>query len=609
MKKVVAIIAVIVAFAAVAVGVLMYRQGKTPGEMVKMLTTVTPTVPEKTLATVVPQDAVAYMGIYDLKNHWKLFTKSKTWKAITGLRLWEDLDFNTALATFQEQFKEQAGIELNEATIMEFFGRQFAVALFMKNDRQNEPSLMILAQVGAKTRILSGLIGLAQQTDSQFTTIEYNGVKIYHVAPTPETPTAMSYALAGDILILEVGQSVKNINAVIDMVKQGSRKGALSELVQFKDVTDANNGPFFQELFVNSAEIIAKMDQTALPEAFQDETVRNSLRSSLATISVLGGASRFNNGLYSRLMVIPNYQTDNEALRKLWAAAPEKSKAMRLIPKDSILFNSSQSLDIPALWNVWQESVITQDVDQANAIMTSISALETSLAISLKNDVFPVLGSEVAYVLSDLSIEGFLPIPKAGIILSVKDSAQANTLMSKVIQSINNYYSAANPEGLPMLTVETSSFMDVPIVQAKITTLPIAGLTPSYMVIDDQLVIATNSMMLQDMVRVARGKDASLSKSDNYNRVKDVITDRNNQVSYINVEMTVTKLIDICQWLIDLQRSVGEAGALDQDTLNLITDNLIPFIRTFNSIKALAANTVYTKTGIEKTIVYRVEDF
>ena len=468
---------------------------------------------------------------------------------------------------------------------------------------------MVLAKVGAKTRILSGLLSLTQQADSPYETIEYNGVKIYTIAPTPETPTAMSYALSGDTLIIEVGQTTKNINAVIDMAKSDSRKGALSENLTFKEVTDSKNGPYFQELYVNSSDILKQLDQTELPAALQDEAVRNGIRTSLRSVSVLGGASKLDNGLYSRLLVVPNYDTDNAQLRQLWAASPEKSKAMRLVPKDSILFNSSQSLDIPALWNVWQEGIIAQDVDQANAIMSGVNALETTLNISLKNDVFPVLGTEVAYVLSDLSIEGFLPIPKAGIVLSVKDAAKADALMRKIIDSINNYYGAANPDAMPVLSLESSSYMDVPIVQAKITTLPIAGLTPSYMIIDDQLVIATNAMTLQQMIQVARGKESSLNKSDNYGKVKDVITDRNNQVSYINVEMTVARLVDICQWLIDLQRSTGEAGALDQDTLNLITNNLIPFIRSFDSIKALAANTIYTKNGIEKTIVYRVEDF
>lgn len=280
-----------------------------------------------------------------------------------------------------------------------------------------------------------------------------------------------------------------------------------------------------------------------------------------------------------------------------------------MVPKDAILFNSSQSLDFSTLWNVWQESIITQDVDQANAIMSSINALETNLGISLKNDVFPVLDDEVAYVLTDLSLEGFIPIPKAGIILAVKDAAQADAMMRKVITAINDYFATTDPQALPMLSLDSTTYMDVPVTRAKITALPIAGLTPSYMVMGDMLVIATNSMTLEEMVRVARGKQDALTASENYRMIDDVITERNNQMSYINIERTVKTLVDVCGWLIDLQRSTGEVGELDQETIALITNNLIPFVNTFNSIKALGANTVYTKTGIEKTIVYRVEDF
>ena len=606
MKKLLIIVGLIVVAAGIAVGVFM-MQGKQPSDIMRSIKGGAPSAPTETLANYVPDEAVAYLGVYGIQDTWNEFKKSNIWKKLSALPLWADLDVETGLATFQQEIKAQTGIEINEKNIMEIIGRQIAFSIFMKTQAQNTPSAVVLSKVGAKTRLLSTFMNLAEAGEGPYEKLQHNGVTIYHVKATEETPTDMSIAVAKDVLIVEIGLENKNINSVIDLITQGGTK-CISNSADFKEATDAKNGPYMQEMFVDAKTIVKSMDQIELPEAFQDETIKEGIRNTLGTVNMMGASGKFSDGLYTKLIIVPNKETPNKELTELWKAQPQKSKSLRYVPKETLLFNSSQSLDIPKLWSVWQDSIITQNAGQANEIMTAINTLETNLNIRLKDDIFPVLGDEISYVLTDVDMQGFIPIPKVAIMLNVKDKDAAISMMEKIVSAINTFASAGEPGAAPFLVPEQMTYMETPITTTKISLFPIPGLTPCYAVVDGQLIVTSNSTTMQDMIAVYNGKKDSLYKSPNYARVKNVFTDKNNQLSYIDLEKTLNKMVEICRWLIDLQRSATEIGALNPETVNLITNNLIPFIQSFNSIKVLAANTVYTNEGIEKVIVYKAED-
>lgn len=607
MKKIAVGIGIVVVIAAVAIAVYMGVSKKPILEQLKDITAVQKDTP----ASVIPQDAVLYLGLYNIRENWETFKKSNFWKDITALPLWQDIQFQESLAAAQQDFKAQTGLELNEANIMELFGQEFAFAIFMNNERQQAPSAVLLSKVGAKTRLLSKLLALTDQTGQKFETIDYNGTNLYYTPATEANPVDMTFTIVQNMLVLEIGEQNNNIKAVIDMIKSTDKTGSLKSLPKFRRVTDQDSAPHSQVLYVNAKAVVDAVDAGVIPEAFQDEAVSAGIKNAMSSLDTIGGSTRITDGMYSKYIMIPNYNTDNEQLKEMWHAQPEPSKSLSLAPEETILFSSTQSLNLAKAWDVWQENLIRQNADQANAIMTTINAMETNLDLSLRNDVFPVLGSEMGYFVSDVDVQGFIPIPKLGAFFKITDTNQANRLMARIVAAINEWLAGGQPvtEEGQMLRVDATSYMDVPVNVIRITQFPVPGLTPSYAVIGDELVIASNSATLQDVIAVSKGKKAALRKAENFNRVNNVFTEKNNQMSFINIELAVNKLSDICRWVIDLQESAGDLGQLDPDTMALIKNNLIPFIQSFKSIKALGANTVYTNTGIEKVIVYKVEDF
>jgi len=607
MKKILMAAGAVIVGVCIVMAVVMFKGGGSPLNILGKLGAGKPAV-SATLANYVPGDAVAYIGFYDLKGSWDSFIKTKFWKNITALQLWKDIDFDNSFKAFKTDFQTQTGFDLSEENIMELLGRQFAFVLFMKTPRQESPSAMIITQVGTKTKLLTGLSNLIQQNQPNVEKIDYNGQTVFHFKATQDNPMDLSYVVVKDIMALEVGMENKNINSVIDMVLNGPDK-CLSKNATFVKVTDYNNGPHTQELYLNSKEIVSALDTVVLPEAFQDETVKNGIKSALNTIDAMGGSAKFEDGLYTKLIIVPNYDVQNDQLKKLWKAEPQKSKSFGFVPKNAILFSSSHSLDIPTIWAVWQEGMARQNADQANVILSTINTLETNLGLSLTKDIFPALSNEVAYMVSDVDVQGFIPIPKAAVFLKVNDAGAAKTMMDKLIAGINKNMASTQPEALPMLDTVKSAYGTDEIFSVKINQFPVPGLTPCYAVIEDQLIIASNTDTLSEVIDVYHGKKESLRNSPNYAKVKSVFTDKNNQISFINMELTVNKVVAVCNWLIDLQKSAGTVEAVNQDTITLISNNLIPFIQSFSSIKALAANTVYTNGSVEKIIIYKVEDF
>ncbi|RJP57005.1 MAG: DUF3352 domain-containing protein [Candidatus Auribacter fodinae] len=607
MKKAIIGIGIGIAVAVIAIGVVVTV--KKPG-VISQLTKSQKDTP----ASVIPQDAVAYFGIYDVKENWNKFKKSNFWTNLAALPLWQDIQFEETMKTLQDEFKTQTGLELNEDNFMELFGQEFAFALFMGNERQSGPSAVILSKVGTKTRLATALISLSDQGDAQYEKIDYKGTTLYHMAGTEENPMDMTFTFVQNMMLMELGTENKNITAIVDLILSGDGKGSLKNHPRFKRVTAQEGESHMQVLYVNAKSILTSIDSPAMPELFQDEDVRNGIKTALSSLETIGGSAVVKpDGLFTKFVMVPNYDTDNEQLKKVWSSAPQPSKALGMVPRDTIFFSSSQSMDLAGMWNNWQENMIRQNAEQANAILTTVNTLETNLGMTLREDVFPVLSNELAYFIYDLDVQGFIPIPKLAVCFRITDAKKANDLMQRLVSSINNWVGGGAPvaggETAPLLAIENASFMDVPVSVIKINQFPVPGLTPSYAILGDELIITSNSNTLNEIIAVANGKQDDLRDSENYGKVKDIFTEKNNQLSFVNVELAVTKVVDLCKWLIDLQEAAGETGGLDPETVALLKENLIPLVECFKSIKALAANTLFTSTGIEKVVVYRVEDF
>lgn len=605
MKKIFTIIGVVLVVV-IAVSVFMLRKGEKSSDFIKSISGVS--TADLSLAAIVPKDTACFVGVYDIRGNYQAFKTSNFFKRLSDLKLWKEMDLENTIDAVIASFKVQSGIELSEKNIMELIGRQLAGAIFVNTSYQKAPSIVLLTRVGTKTRLLSKLMDFTSQEEAGFEKTSHNGVAIYSTKATEESPMDSSFCIVKDILVLEMGTETKNINGVIDLVKSPDKKGSLFKNLYYQSVVEKNENLAY-EFFVNTEGALSAVSSPDFPGEFRNENLQTAVTTGLGTMNYMGGYGKFTDGLYTKTVVIPSEKVDNDMLKQLWKAKPKKSKSISFAPKNTIFFGASNSLDMPVVWETWQDAVAGgQNAEAANTVMGALNSLENNIGLSIKDDFLPILGDEFAYMLSDIDIKGVIPIPQIALMFKVKDVEAANAFMDKLVDSINKYVTPAS-DALPVLNVAKTTIMDQPINIVTITTFPIPGLSPCYAVIDDILVVATNSKTINGIIEVYKGKAESLRKSANYRKVSDVFTDKNNQLAYMNIEKTVDTLVQVFVWLISLQKSAADVGALNDETVRLVTENVVPFVKSFRSIKALALNTVFKDKKVEKIIVFKVKDF
>ncbi len=601
MKKFFAIIGVVLVVA--AVGFFVLRKGEAPSDLIKSMSGVT--VSDLSLANVVPKDTACFVGIYNIKGNYQALKRSNFFKQLSDLKLWKEIDLKNTLNAVTAGFKAQSGLDLSEKNIMELIGRQLGGAVFVNTSYQKSPSIMLLAKVGTKTKLLAKLLGFTNQDGLGKTS--YKGIDIFSTKATKDSPMNSSFCLVGDIFMLEIGEETKNINGVIDLVKSSDKKGSLAKNLYYQSVVEENKNLSY-EFFVNTDSALSAFNSPGFPEELKSGNLQTAVVSGLESMSFMGGYGKFADGFYTKTVVIPSEKTDNKIIKKLWSAKPKKSKTVSFVPEDAIFFGASNSLDIPLMWETWQDSIVARNADDANSLMNGLNSLENNIGLSIKDDFLPLLSDEVGYMLSDIDLSGSIPAPQIALMFKIKDKEATKSFMTKLVESINKYFTPASGD-IPVLNVARTTIMDQPVNFVTITTFPIPELSPCYAVIDDLLVVATNSKTINGIIEVYKGKAKPLRKSVVYEKVGDVFTDKNNQFAYMNMEKTVDKLVDVFVWLISLRKSAADVGSLNDETVRLVTENVVPFVKSFRSIKALALNTVFKDKKVEKIMVFKVEDF
>ncbi|MCB1195862.1 DUF3352 domain-containing protein, partial [bacterium] len=299
MKKVLTIVGIVLVVVGIAFGVYMIKQG--PSTVAPGVSSAPAGIPKgkpvETLASIIPADAELYLGVYNIGDGWDSLMKSAFWKELSSLQIWDQIAFKQTIETFQQEMQAQTSIEFNQDNIMELIGKQVAFALFMNNERQDTPSGLIVTKVGTKTRLLATLIELTEQGEAPYEKTDYKGVTVYLLKATEESPMDVAFAITKGNMAIEFGTKTENIKAVIDLILDKNAHKTLADNTDFRSVTDSDNGPHANQFYLNAKSILAALDAGKLPEALQDETIRTGIRATLGTVSLVGGSSKFFNGL------------------------------------------------------------------------------------------------------------------------------------------------------------------------------------------------------------------------------------------------------------------------------------------------------------------------
>lgn len=607
---------------------------------------------EIAMADILPQDVSFYYSIQNLETIWKNIKTSNFWKEFSNLKLWQDIQISSGIKDLQNQFKENTGVELTEENFLRLAGREFVIAI-QPAEENTPPKILLLARVKDKqalTNIINPIIDKVKGTDpTKVEEIPYQGKSISHIKAGSADQPEVYFTQLENILVVGIGDTLPSIQKTIDISKGSSKESLASSENYKKLISLIGNKKELAGLFYLDFSKMKKYFQTlTLPGP---EGTPQQVTTGMETINYIGGWTEIKDGLITKLYIYPNTEALTPEMKKMWQAQSQNPATLRFIPEKVLLYVASSTLDLTSIWNLWQENLKRQAPEQAQSILDNIANFEKEWAIDIETDILPLVGNEIAFVFSDINTEGFIPIPKLGLALKVTDKQKADTLIANIIKKNNEKATleaskiaeTAKPETPPVegevkeeavpetptapvrfqINLAEEQYEGQPI---KVVQLPLVGtgLAPGYTYIDDFLVIGATTKTLQEMIDVKKGKIKPLIQDPMYQKLSGILPEKNNQLSFINMERLMDIAVGVCNWVVSFQQLSIPQGPAPEDpkelerynqqkaqaesTIATINNNVIPLLKTLRAIKLIATASENKQDHVEQTIVLRVED-
>jgi len=604
------------------------------------------------ISETLPQEVAFYYSIQNVETIWKNVKTSNFWKELTGLKLLQEAQISTGIQDLQKQFKDNIGIDLTEANFMKLAGTQLVIAVIPGKEQTAPPKILLLFE--GKNRqdlqsITNPIIEKIKKDDpTKIEETDYKKEKIVHIKAASADQPEIYFFLANNILTVGVGDTLTQVQEVADL-SSGQSKTSLASTENFKKLSGfvGANTNVAATFYMDFAKMKSYFSGLTIPGTEGAQAQVNSV--GLDSINYIGGWTEIKDGLVTKLYIYPNTSALSPEMKKMWETKPEIAKTLSFTPEKTLLYIGATTIDLPALWNLWQTNLKTQAPDQAQTILNALLGFEKDWGVNIASDVLASLGGEVALIFSDINTEGFIPVPKLGLAVKVNnkdkiektitdltkknndkaaaEAAKVAEPTTKSTQEKTAEATASETETAPSLRFQIN-FKEEDYDGQKIKTIQLplvgAGIAPGYTYIDDYLVIGATAKTLQEMIDIKKGKGKSILQDSTYAKLASVVPKENNQSTFINMERLMDVATGISGWIANLQQmsipqgpapenaddlaQYNQQKAQAEATIATINNSVIPLLNTLKSIKTIATASVNKQDHIEQTMVIRIED-
>lgn len=565
----------------------------------------------ESLARYVPNEVIAYYSLNELEQVWNDLRNSKFWNEFTALNIWNDPNVQSSIQQFKDEFRNSFGFELGEGTLMDLLGKELALAVLPIDAGSAQPKVLFLADVGTKTKVTERIFKIVEkirgeEEGSTIQNIPYGSSEIVQIPPATEGDPNIYYTILGNSFVLGIGETKEAIENAIDIV-DGKSTNSLAENEKFRNVirTTTLGANDIGRFYMDFDRIGSFME--ALSTLPGGTPLAPNVATAFGVLSTLGGTTVLEEGLFTRVSVVPNRDKMDALTRQMWDSKPAKPESMNLIPEGTYLYSASCSLDVKAMWDLWLSNLESQNPQQGELVKGGIANFEQAMGINIEDDVLSWVGNEASFVFNEVATGGLFPIPKMALLVKVKNKRNAEKLMNKLVDTVNQQAQnlAQTPaEGGAAITgiqLQMTS-EDYKGYELKLLELPFLGkaLAPGYTFIGDFLVVSSNMGSLQKMIDTYKGDNPSLASDQSFQIASRIVESKTNQVVYVNMEKMMDAAIEISNWVASFQALQPDAQNAQQNQ-QFIQESLIPLLKTLKNIKVIGVNTLYTQNGIEQT--------
>jgi len=616
------------------------------------------------MAKILPQNTAMYYSIQNIETIWKNIKASKFWKEFSELSLFKQIQTAGGIDTLKTQFNKNIGIPLTEENIMKLVGTELVIAIIPEAKVSAAPNVLLFCR-GKNRQATAELIKpiidkIQKESPKRIENIKYEKNLITHIKPISKGQPEIYLSLLNNILIIGIGDTQGSIKNVFD-ISSGKIKKSLADTENFKKLRNliGNEKKSLAAVFYMDFSKMKKyINAVKLPGPNGSSAQVNT---NIDMLKFIEGWTEIKDGLITRLYIYPNTEKLTPQMKKMWEVSPQVPDTLKFVPEKSLLYIVSNSIDLPGIWKLWQKNLKAQAPNQANAVLTAIKNFEKDWGINLENQLFPLIGNEIAFIFSDIKTEGLMPIPKLGFALKITDKNKVDNLISgiiaknnekaateaKKISAVKTATEAANtetpakgektPAVKPVAKTKNAKLANLRF-QINLTKhnyeghninslqLPISGigLAPGYTYLNNFLIVGATTKTLQEIIDVVSGKKQALTYDPSYQEVTALLPKKTNQFSYINTERFMDIGIGISKWIISFQqlnipqgtppKEPGKARVFNQRkaqaeaTISAINNNIIPLLKTLKAIRIIATSAVNKSDHIEQTMILKVKD-
>jgi hypothetical protein len=436
------------------------------------------------------------------------------------------------------------------------------VGIFKVADAEKVSKLLDLAEKAAAKSAESDDSSTTGTTDSDKATsavqeVDYNGVKIKAFKTGEDGATRFVYARTGDFLLMAGNED--SLKKAIDRSKAatpGADTVAASE--QYKKI-DAVLAKEKGEVYVYGNQALSsKMSSGDMPSTLRGPL--ESLMSSMQPVTYYGGSVKISPKeifAYSYGILKDGWESSLVGQNK----GDQPLKVASYLPENTILAIATSLVDADSIAKF--VTALASTTDEGSGLSDKVKSAEAALGFSVKNDLVPAIGNQVAFSLNNVEFGGLIPAVDATIIIGVKDKAKMAKVTGGIERLVTNMMAAKATDSETSAPAFKSEEVDGQTIKyAEMQGL--AGLTPGYVLTDEFLFIGSTKGALSGALKANSG-GKNLAAGAALTKLGHGLSANANMIQYVDV----SKILSIAKQVTAAIPAAKNAGKYI-DAINVI---------------------------------------
>lgn len=483
-----------------------------------------------TAAEFLPENVLFYCEQQDFSALYKAFRRSRLGKTIARL---DYAKTATELGVSVEKIQEIENHRRNISNILvspafqALLGKKFSLALFPADHfslanpgAALEERMLLIARPRHNIRLLKFLSPFFTGGIEQ-TTVQYGSHSITRYRADKDR-TVSTVTVQGLVLI---GLDERLVRKSLDYYDE--KKDTLQQNETFQRLRKSmSQSKMFTYLSLSALYEQGLRISENLPEKDR-QAFLNLLKQWGGWEAAAYGAWQKGGFIQDKAMILFDAQKLDSKIAELCAVKPSTNDTLAMVPVDVLFYYWSNTLNLSLAWEIYSSWMVDQSGDM-NVLRQEV---RDSTGVELE-DLLSMVGKEFAFIVKDVDSNG-IPLPKAALVIQLKDPAAFLTIFEKIIEAAE-------------IPISKEKYKDETIAYWGLA--PQGGLQPAFSVQGEYLLLSNSMDMIKQIVNQQITPQNNFFKNKGIQQVGSGLFLENNSAAYIDIVLLAGFLKDLASW-------------------------------------------------------------